>query len=126
MQSNIMLTPRAREMYSLIEQYRTSDLKQRAFCEETGIAYSTFQYWLKRYRTDKGTKTAPAQSPGRQQDFEAQTGSNFIALHPRSDITAPAAYNCEIRFPNGIIIRLTSIPDVEYLSDLAVRPRSER
>ena len=32
----------------LMEQYKASGLKQRTFCEQHGLAYSTFCYWRKR------------------------------------------------------------------------------
>ena len=31
----------------LMEQYEAGGLKQRAFCEQHGLAYSTFCYWRK-------------------------------------------------------------------------------
>ena len=32
----------------LMEQHKASGLKQRTFCEQHGLAYSTFCYWRKR------------------------------------------------------------------------------
>jgi len=34
----------------LLAQYEAGGLKQRAFCEQHGLAYSTFCYWRKRLR----------------------------------------------------------------------------
>lgn len=34
----------------LMAQYEAGGLKQRVFCEQHGIAYSTFCYWRKRLR----------------------------------------------------------------------------
>jgi hypothetical protein len=34
----------------LMAQYEAGGLKQRAFCEQHGLAYSTFCYWRKRLR----------------------------------------------------------------------------
>ena len=34
----------------LMEQYKASGLKQRTFCEQHGLAYSTFCYWRKQLR----------------------------------------------------------------------------
>jgi len=48
------LTPRPRyncsDWEQLMAQYEASGLKQRAFCEKHGLAYSTFCYWRKRLR----------------------------------------------------------------------------
>jgi len=34
----------------LMAQYEASDLSQRIFCEQHGLAYSTFGYWRKQLR----------------------------------------------------------------------------
>jgi len=34
----------------LMTQYESSGLKQRTFCEQHGLAYSTFCYWRKQLR----------------------------------------------------------------------------
>ncbi len=34
----------------LMEQYEAGGLKQRVFCEQHGIGYSTFYYWRKQLR----------------------------------------------------------------------------
>ena len=38
------------QMFGLIEQWRTSDLTQKAFCEQSSLPYHVFHYWYKRYR----------------------------------------------------------------------------
>ena len=40
----------------LMEQYESGGLKQRAFCEQHGLAYSTFCYWRKRLRQSASTE----------------------------------------------------------------------
>jgi hypothetical protein len=37
-------------MFSLIEVWKKSGKKQHEFCQEKDIAYSKFQYWMKKYR----------------------------------------------------------------------------
>jgi transposase-like protein len=41
---------RQTDMLSLIEQRQESGKTQQAFCQEHDITFSTFYYWLKRYR----------------------------------------------------------------------------
>src|SRR5690606_2023326 len=36
-------------MFSLIEVWKESGKTQREFCQEKDIAYSKFQYWMKKY-----------------------------------------------------------------------------
>lgn len=37
-------------MFSLIEVWKKSGKKQHEFCQEKDIAYSKFQYWMKKYK----------------------------------------------------------------------------
>ena len=48
------------EMFSVIVQWKDSNLSQQEFCRQQRIAYHRFHYWYKRYRAvheqpDKGT-----------------------------------------------------------------------
>ena len=38
------------QMFDQIEQWKQSDLSQRAFCSQNNITYHVFHYWYKRYR----------------------------------------------------------------------------
>ena len=38
------------QMFDVISQWQQSGLSQKAWCEQKGIAYSSFHYWYKRYR----------------------------------------------------------------------------
>jgi len=42
------------EWQQLMVAYEASDLTQRAFCAEQGVAYSTFCYWRRRLRQESG------------------------------------------------------------------------
>ena len=41
------------EWQRLMAAYEASDLAQRAFCAEQGVAYSTFCYWRRRLRQEE-------------------------------------------------------------------------
>jgi hypothetical protein len=41
---------RQEEMLSLIERWQGSRKTQQTFCQEHDLIFSTFYYWLKRYR----------------------------------------------------------------------------
>jgi transposase-like protein len=41
---------RQEEMLSLIEQWQESGKTQQTFCQEHDLTYTTFYYWLRRYR----------------------------------------------------------------------------
>ena len=44
----------------LMAQYEAGDLSQRVFCEQHGLAYSTFGYWRKQLRQSANNETQPA------------------------------------------------------------------
>jgi hypothetical protein len=40
------------EMFSHLEACRQNNQPQKAYCLQHGIAYSTYQYWAKKYREE--------------------------------------------------------------------------
>ncbi|MDX1580673.1 MAG: hypothetical protein R3360_03510 [Alphaproteobacteria bacterium] len=124
---NSSLTARGREMYSVIEQYLSSGLKQGVFCENHGIAYTTFQYWLSRYRADKGAKAAPGGGSFVSGSEEPVARSGFLALHPTGVGAAVSeGYACEMVFPGGIILRLRERPDAAWLLEVTASGSAAR
>ena len=54
-------TRRSRSAWEqLIAQYEAGDLSQRIFCEQHGLAYSTFGYWRKQLRRPVHNENQPA------------------------------------------------------------------
>jgi transposase-like protein len=87
---------RQEEMISLIEQWQESGKTQQAFCREHELTFSTFYYWLKRYR---------------QQIDE----SSFLPVEISS-----GSY-IEIRYPGGVILQLpvaARLPTLKQLLSL--------
>jgi hypothetical protein len=72
---------RQEKMLTLISQWQDSGKTQQLFCQEHDLTFSTFYYWLKRYRRgiDEGSFIP----------VEVSTGSYI-----------------EIRYPGGIILQL--------------------
>ena len=107
MSSTNHLSARARAMFPLIEAYLASGLSQKHFCRQEGIAYSTFQWWLRQYRQ-------------RHVDAEAgsEKGNGFIPLRiydpPRATLEDEGLY-CEIEYPGGVVLRLSGRVEREVL-----------
>jgi transposase-like protein len=80
-------------MFSLIEKWHQSGIRQQAFCQEHDITFSTFYYWLKRYR--RGIEE-----------------SSFLPVEISS------GSNIEIRYPDGIILQLPSGVKLSTLKQL--------
>ena len=68
-------------MLSLIEQWQESGKPQQLFCQEHDLTYTTFYYWLRRYR--------------RRMD-----DSNFLPVEISS------GSHIEIRYPGGVVLQL--------------------
>jgi predicted acetyltransferase len=84
---------RQEEMLSLIEQWQGSGKAQQTFCQEHDLTYTTFYYWLKRYR--------------RQMDE-----SSFLPVEISS-----GSY-IEIRYPDGVILQLPAATRLSTLKQL--------
>jgi len=72
---------RQEEILSLIEQWQDSGKPQQVFCQEHGLTYTTFYYWLRKYRR------------------QMEEGS-FLPIEISSES------NIEIRYPGGVILQL--------------------
>jgi hypothetical protein len=87
---------RKEDMLSLIEQWQTSGKKQQSFYQEHDLSYTTFYYWLKRYR--RGIDE-----------------NSFLPVEINS-----GSY-IEIRYPQGVILQLpaaTRLSTVKHLLSL--------
>lgn len=98
-------TPRAQEMFALVEKYLASGLKQKQFCQQESITYSTFHWWLHEYRHRDG-KDVPGKSPAK-----------FIKLPPISSAVL-SHHSYSIEYPNGVTVRLSGPVDVQLVSQL--------
>jgi transposase-like protein len=84
---------RQTDMLSLIEQWQESGKTQQAFCQEHDITFSTFYYWLKRYRRGIDENSFLP--------VEISSGSNI-----------------EIRYPDGIVLQLPAAVKLSTLKQL--------
>jgi transposase-like protein len=84
---------RQTDMLSLIEKWQDSGNTQQAFCQEHDITFSTFYYWLKRYR-------------------HGIEESSFLPVEISS------GSNIEIRYPDGIILQLPAAVKLSTLKQL--------
>jgi transposase-like protein len=84
---------RQEEMLSLVERWQESGKTQQLFCQENNLTYTTFYYWLKRYR-------------------RGQDESSFLPVEISSGT------NIEIRYPGGIILQLPAAVKLSALKQL--------
>jgi len=84
---------RQEAMLSLISQWQESGKTQQTFCKEHDLTFSTFYYWLKRYR--RGVEE-----------------NSFLPVEVSS-----GSY-IEIRYPGGIILQLPASVKLSALQQL--------
>ena len=80
-------------MYGHIENCYLSKQSQRVYCQEHGLAYSTFQYWAKKYRKGHISNANPDTAPG------------FIAVRVQPDPQDNKTHNpgqLHFLMPNGV------------------------
>ena len=76
-----------RKMFKGISRWQRSGLTQKAWCEKNSIAYATFHYWYKRYRTSEEQAVSPKSPEG------------FVQLMVDDPVSAGCC--CELVLPNG-------------------------
>lgn len=76
------------EMYPIIEGWQSSGLPKKTYCEQKGIPQWLFFYWEKKYKE------------------EHETGG-FLPLNIGDENKTIANGFIEVKYPNGVIIRLS-------------------
>ncbi|MCJ7450015.1 MAG: hypothetical protein MUO72_20265 [Bacteroidales bacterium] len=84
---------RQEEMLSLIEQWQESGKTQQSFCREHDLTFTTFYYWLKRYRSQIDE-------------------SSFLPVEISS------GSHIEIRYPGGVILQLPAATRLSTVKQL--------
>lgn len=96
-------------MYAHIEACKTISQPQKVYCKHQGLAYSTFQYWAKKYREEISEDDASEITPG------------FIPVKVQPD---PETAHVDITnqlhflFPNGIQVMCPESVHPEVLKAL--------
>lgn len=80
----------------IISAHEASGLTQRDFCQQQGVAYSSFTYWLKKLK-----KMVPVAHA------EAASTPLFVGIEPEhSASTVSTNWDVELAFANGMVLRL--------------------
>lgn len=90
-ESSVRANRRSRDEWKrLMAAYEASDLTQRAFCAEQGLAYSTFCYWRRRLRQEESTD---------------REGPTLVEL-PVLAGSASGDWRVELDLGDGLVLRL--------------------
>lgn len=97
------------EMYAHVKTCNKNKQSQKAYCKEQGIAYSTFQYWAKKYRKAYA------------EDERADSVPGFIPVKVQPDIEPEQVCltnQLHFLFPNGIQVMCPESVHPEVLKTL--------
>jgi hypothetical protein len=98
MESNQRLIIRKEEMYGKVQDYLSREINQKEFCQQENLSYSTFMYWLRKYRKEHALPSKRTALP-----------SGFIPLKLTTDSSvSQTPLDCEVKLPNGVLIRCHS------------------
>ena len=95
-----MVRKKESEMFSFIENYKNGDLSRKEFCDQHGLAVSTFDYWHKKYR----------------RAHSRQAASDFIRIN--AGAIMQDRYLMEVQTRKGSLFRFNELVATEYLSRL--------
>jgi hypothetical protein len=96
-------------MYSHVEAFRGNKQSQKIYCNQQGLALSTFQYWAKKYREEFSEDEASDETPG---FIPVQ-----VQLDPEIDQVRPP-WQLHFLFPNGIRVMCPESVHPEVLHTL--------
>jgi hypothetical protein len=89
-------TTKRDKMFNLIEKWKESEKTQKQFCSEQGIKYSTFLYWMKKYRQSSTDNQNNVFLPLEVVSRDESDNSRDPALQPK----------VEVEFSSGITLRI--------------------
>jgi transposase-like protein len=81
----------------IMATYESSDLSQQAFCEQKGLAPSSFSKWRRQLKDEKVTQKEPL------------TKSMFMALPLQGMLPTQPLWDIEVELGNGIALRLRRV-----------------
>ena len=87
------------QMFASITSWQTSDLTQKEWCRQQGVAYHIFHYWYRKYRDEYP---------------ESDNANAFVRLAVKPEANA----SCEVVFADGTKILFREPVPVHYLKSL--------
>jgi len=92
---------------AMVDKYLTSSQPQKQFCQNEQIHYTTFQYWLKKYRQQQ-----------RQAGCVESSAKQFVPLR-FSSADRPQPVPCyTLEYPSGVVLHITVAIDAPALIQL--------
>ena len=97
-------------------RWEQTGLSQQEFCEQEKIKLTTFGYWrreLKRRDSQGESVKSRAALPSTTQESSTARNTETPLFVPVQVSQAPSAPLCEIVLPDGLVIRVSRVCDLE-------------
>jgi hypothetical protein len=98
-------TKRSAEMRRVLEEYAASGLRRREFCEQRGIALTTFDYWRREHAVQP---RKPERGP---RMVAVQVTNAELAEHFTLSLTNGRRIECSWQFAEAELARLIRIAE---------------
>lgn len=97
-------------MYAIIELWKNSNKSQKAICNENGITFHVFTYWLKKQRTEQASLNLTATNNA----SERKNGTFLpVTFEPDADLG-----QLQIIYPNGVAINCSQAITTKQIKEL--------
>jgi hypothetical protein len=93
-------------MFKSISRWQQSGLTQKAWCDKNNVAYGTFHYWYKRYRSQE------------EDTIDHEDTGGFVQL--MVDTSPVSSSRCELLLPDGKRLVFHQPVSAEFLKTLIV------
>jgi hypothetical protein len=98
-------TERSAEMRRVVEEYAASGLKRREFCQQRGIALTTFDYWRRELAVE------PRKQEQRPRMVAVQVANAELAPHFTLSLANGRRIECSWQFAEAELARLIRIAE---------------
>ena len=97
-------------MFAHIEACKNGNKPQKDYCKQQGIAYSTFQYWVKKYRKEVSEKEV----------IDRPTGFIPVKVQSEPEVLprGSAVNQLHFLYPNGIQVLCSESVNPDVLKTL--------
>lgn len=93
-------------MRQLYDQWRSEGISKQAFCNQNGLGYHKFNYWVKKFRNDSAERLV------------AQKGFSRIGIHSQL-VQTQRPLLATFVFASGARLELFTTPDASFIKELA-------
>ena len=98
----------AKKMRELYDQWQTQGISKQAFCNQNGMGYHKFNYWVKKFRGKHATT------------MSATRGFSQISVPQPELLGQDQQTLAAITFPSGVRIELFGSLDASFIRKLVV------